>query len=485
MNNVHGGLRRADIEWGIVPTGGIMALADFQAKQKLNKLKGIVREYFTRHDGQVLCLTDDPTFVTLVRALIKDLAISQPETLLTIPDATKALKAITESFGSGKKPVLFIERVLNSVGDTSFLIRQFKDTFPELRIIVLTTTADKNRVMLLHEAGADNFVLKPVSANDMAEKMAVTLAPPGIVRQLLDKARTFIVNNISGDALKCTQKALEIKPDSAAGYVVLGDALRISNNLDKAKLAYERACKYSGDYIEPLQRLADIAKETGQQEMRLEYLKRLDALSPLNAQRKVEIGELHIALGNVEAATQLFDNAVSRVYKDAMAQVAAMTEKIAVSLQDSDPVQAEKYLRQCLELKGKDLTADDISTFNQLGISLRKQGRWQDAVEEYKKALQIAPRAEGLFYNIGMAYAEGKDYESAIKGMQKALSINANLPYSSPTLAYNMGMVFSLGYTRDKAMQCLEIALQLDPGHQGAQKALARLKENEESAAVR
>ncbi len=457
-----------------------MAFTDFQTKQKQNKQKGVVREYFTKRDGQALCLTDDPTFTTLVRNTIKDLAIAKTDLLVIVPEASKALKAITDSFAAGKMPVLFIERVLTGVGDTCFLIRQFKDTFPELRIVVMTTTAEKDRIMLLHESGADNFILKPISGNDLAEKMAATLGQPSVVRQLLDRARTFIVKNVSLEALKITKKALEVKPDNPSGYVVMGDALRIAGDKANAKLAYERACKYSDTYLEPLQRLVDLAKETDKKDMQLEYLKRLDTLSPLNAQRKVEMGELQIALGNTEAATQLFDNAVSRVYKDAMAQVAAMTEKIAMSLQDSDPVQAEKYLRQCLELKGKDLSVDDIATFNQLGISLRKQGRWEDAVDEYKKALRIAPRAEGLFYNIAMAYAEGKNFEAAVQHMQKALSINADLPRTSPVLAYNMGKIFSRGYTRDKACQCFEIALELDPEFEAAQTAMIRLKESPE-----
>jgi tetratricopeptide (TPR) repeat protein len=203
----------------------------------------------------------------------------------------------------------------------------------------------------------------------------------------------------------------------------------------------------------------------------------MDAISPLNAQRKVEIGELLVALGKTESATEIFDTAVSRAYKDAIDQVAAMAQKIAVSLQDSDPVQAEKYLRKCLDLKGNDLTVDDLATFNQLGISLRKQGRWQDSIIEYKKALRIAPKAEGLFYNMGMAYAEGGEFETAVNCMQKALAINPKLPWGGAVLAYNMGMIFSKGYTKDKALQCMEIALKLDAGHDAAAKMLERLKE--------
>lgn len=457
-----------------------MAFADFQAKQQQNKQKAVLRDYFVKRSGQLLCLSDDPTFVNLLRLTVKELAVNQPELIVLIPDASRALKAISDSFAADKKPALFIERVMGTTGETSFLVKQFRESFPELRIFVMTTTAEKGRIMLLYESGADNFVLKPISSIDLIEKMSATLRQPSVIRQLLDKARTLIVKNVSKEAIKITQKVLEVKPDNASGYVVMGDALRVSGMADKAQVAYERACKYSEEYLEPLQKLVDLARETGKPDMQLEYLKRLDTLSPLNAQRKVEMGELQVTLGNTEAAKQLFDTAVHRAYKDAMAQVAAMTEKIAVSLQEADPVQAEKYLRRCLELKGNDLTVDDLSTFNQLGISLRKQGRWQDAIVEYKKALKIAPQAEVLFYNIAMAHAEGKEYDTAIRSMLKALSLNSGLPRSSAGIAYNMGRVFSLGYTRDKAMQCLEIALELQPDHEAARALLDRMREEDE-----
>lgn len=457
-----------------------MAFADFQAKQALNKQKAIIRDYFMKRNGQALCLSDDPTFVALLRSTLKELAISKAGLLVSIPEASRALKAVSESLVEHKMPVLFIEQVLSGTGNTAFLIRQFRDSFPELRIMVMTTTADKDRIMLLHESGADNFILKPLSSNDLIEKMAMTVREPSVIRQLLDKARTFVVKNFGGEAIKITQKVLQVKPDNPSGYVVMGDALRVTGEKDKAKLAYERATKYSDTYLEPLQRLVELAKESDEKEMQLEYLKRLDAISPLNAQRKVEMGELNVALGNTTAATQLFDTAINRAYKDAMAQVASMTEKIAISLQETDPAQAEKYLRKCLELKGKDLTIDDLSTFNQLGISLRKQGRWEDALVEYKRALKIAPNAAVLFYNMGMAHAEGKDYETAIKYMQKALALNSEFPRSNPMVACNMGIVFSLGYTRDKARQCLEIALELDPQLEIAKKALERLSEVED-----
>lgn len=374
-----------------------MAFADFQAKQQQNKQKAVLRDYFVKRSGQLLCLSDDPTFVNLLRLTVKELAVNQPELIVLIPDASRALKAISDSFAADKKPALFIERVMGTTGETSFLVKQFRESFPELRIFVMTTTAEKGRIMLLYESGADNFVLKPISSIDLIEKMSATLRQPSVIRQLLDKARTLIVKNVSKEAIKITQKVLEVKPDNASGYVVMGDALRVSGMADKAQVAYERACKYSEDYLEPLQKLVDLARETGKPDMQLEYLKRLDTLSPLNAQRKVEMGELQVTLGNTEAAKQLFDTAVHRAYKDAMAQVAAMTEKIAVSLQEADPVQAEKYLRRCLELKGNDLTVDDLSTFNQLGISLRKQDGGRTPLSNTKRRSKSLHRRKCSF----------------------------------------------------------------------------------------
>lgn len=466
-----------------------MAFADFQEKQKQNKQKAVLRDFFVKRHGLLLVLSDDPIFVRLLRTTVKELALGNEASLVNLVlDPTKTLKAITDAFNDNRRPALFIERVMTSTGDTSLLIKQYKESFPELRIFVMTTTADKGRIMLMFEAGADNFILKPISGIDLVEKMSATLREPSLVQQLLDKARGFVLRNFGGEAIKITKKILEAKPDNAAGYVVMGDALRVSGNSEQARMAYEKASKFNDNYLEPLQKLVDLAKETGKQDMQLKYLKRLDELSPLNAQRKVELGQLQAAMGNTEAAKQLFDTAISRAYKDAMSQVAAMTEQIAMTLQDSDPVQAEKYLRQCLEIKGQNLSADDLSTFNQLGISLRKQGRWKDAITEYKKALKIVPNSAVLFYNIALAHAEGKENDLAVNSMLKALSLDGALPRSSPVIALNMGKVFSRGYTLDKALKCLEIALELQPGNAEAQRLLSDItaklaKEKEEEQA--
>lgn len=458
-----------------------MAFADFQKKQVQGKHQAVVREFFTKMNGHFICVTDDQTFLALLRNTVKSLALSKSGLIDFLPDPSKILKAITNDLNAKRTPALFIERTMSGTGDTNFMIKQFRDSFPELRIFAMSSNADKGRLMLLHEAGVDNILIKPISAVDLMEKLAISLKPPSPIKQLLDKARGFIASNFGLDALKLTRKVLEVKPDSAAGYVVMGDALRLAGEQDKAQAAYERATKQQENYMEPLQKLADLAKEKQDPDMQYEYLKRLDELSPLNSQRKMEMAELQMARGNTDAAKELFDGAMNRTFKDAMAQVAAVAEKIAMSLQETDPAQAEKYLRKCLDLKGDDLTIDDLTTFNQLGISLRRQGKPFEAIKEYQRALKIAPNSAELYYNMAMAYYEHKEKETAIRSMLKAFQINPALPNTSANIAYNMGKVFATGITKDKARGCLKIALELNPEFKQAKELLAQL--NAEDAA--
>ena len=158
-----------------------------------------------------------------------------------------------------------------------------------------------------------------------------------------------------------------------------------------------------------------------------------------------------------------------------MDQIGTLAERVAGICSEKNPEMAERFLRKALAVKQKQLGPADIRIFNRLGVSLRQQGKWREAIEEYKLALNVVPDDAGLHFNMGMAYAEGNLLHDARKNMEKALELNPDLPRVSAAVAYNMGMVFIKCGARDKARLCLEIALELKPNMKQAQKALAEL----------
>lgn len=452
-----------------------MATADVNMRAKQKQYESTIIEFVTKESGHFIAMSDDQPFLTLLRmTLLKELALTQPDIVTMVLDPAQLLKIVKEVYEKHPAPILFMERLMSG-RDVSFLVRQFKDAFPGMRIIVLTSATERERIMLLHEVGADNFIAKPLSTNTLIEKIAFTLRPQTKLGQLIDTAKDLVQNGQPEKALAVCQQILELKPNSAAGYLVVGDAMRRLNRLEDARVAYETASKQADLFLEPLRRLAELCGEMGDSERQLSYLQRLDALSPLNVERKVDMGSIQLDLGREDEAEALFDQAVEQITREALGNISSLTGRIAGLYAEKDPVKAEKFLRKSLEAKGRFLSREDINTFNQLGISLRQQGRWQDAIIEYQKALKVAPNDENLYYNMGMACAEGKDFKEARGHMIKALELNAELPRASANIAFNFGVVFLQAGARERAEKYLRLALELNPELAAARQALARL----------
>lgn len=448
---------------------------DVAQKMKQKQYESTIIDFVQSQKGRFIAVTDDQAFLSILRTVLnKHLALTQSDILTWVPEPSQLLKVLKNASESHLRYILCIERMIQG-RDLSFLVRQFKAAYPNLYIVVLTIDIEKQRIMYLHEVGADNFIAKPVSANTLIEKLAFTLKPQTKLGQVIDIAKSLLHQGQNEKARQLAKQVLDMKPGSAAGLMVLGDAEKAMGNTDAAREAYESAANNADMYLEPLRKLAELATELGDHRGCLGYLEKLDRLSPLNAERKVSMGEIHLNMGNAQKAEELFEAAVSQVTKDALNQIGAISGRIAVIYAEKDPARSEVFLRRALDSKGKFLTRDDIKLFNQLGISLRQQGKWREAIDEYQKALKVAPDDENLYYNMGMAYAEGKLFREARQSMVQALKINNRLAYVSPGIAYNIGVVFLQSGARDQARHCLEVALELKPDMQIAKAALAKL----------
>jgi len=72
----------------------------------------------------------------------------------------------------------------------------------------------------------------------------------------------------------------------------------------------------------------------------------------------------------------------------------------------------------------EDLLSFILQTYNSLGIQARREGNFEKAVTELKKALSVSPDDEALLYNLARAYAAKKEKKPAVESIQKALKIN-------------------------------------------------------------
>jgi tetratricopeptide (TPR) repeat protein len=292
---------------------------------------------------------------------------------------------------------------------------------------------------------------------------------------LIDKGKRHMATGEYEKALKVSLKVLEIKPGSPAGLMLQGDALK---NLDKRKdaaRAYLEATKEAKLYLEPIKKLAEFFKEEGDMEQELKYLEQLDKLSPLNVERKVDIGGLNIKMGNSDMAKEVFDQAIHLTQRQIAGMLSNVTKYIAEQCMESSPELAEEYLRQSLDAKKDMLTKADVETFNTLGLALRRQGRWEDAVKEYTKALKVAPEDENLHYNMAMAYVDGRSYRQAEAMVDKVLNLNEDFGAESEIVCFNIAYIFLIVKKQKKALEFFQKTLAINPENAEAQKMVKKL----------
>lgn len=433
-----------------------------------------VVNFIKNDNGIYVAISDDVSFIKVFRSTLqKHLMI--PESALRIYNDDKtALKDLKKLSIRKKKNFIFLERVLGYKQKTS-LLNEIKNKIDNIYIVLLTTEVDRSILIYLHEIGADNFITKPISVNTLIEKIALTLKPQGKIGQLIGKGKSLVESGNFEAALAISEEILKIKPNSAGALMVKGDAYKNLGMRDQALEAYEAASREALLYLEPLKKLAGFFEESGDKKSQLKFLEKLDKLSPLNLDRKIDMGSINVDLGKIEKAEGLFDQAVKLASKETTVFVGDVNMRIAELCLEKDPQLSEKFYRQALDSKKDKLDTSDIETFNRLGIALRKQGKWQEAIEEYKKALDVDPDEANLYYNMAMAYSEGKRKEDAYRSIMKAYRLNESFYNNNDRVAYNAGMICFNAKELEDALKFFKIALKINPGNTKAQKRIREI----------
>jgi len=257
--------------------------------------------------------------------------------------------------------------------------------------------------------------------------------------------------------------------------MLMGDAYRGLDKQEEMIAAYEHACYVGELFMEPLHKLVSYFREKNDRQNELVFLEKLDAVSPLNTDRKMDIARLHLELGHNDDAKDTFESVMRHTTKSVMNVLSDTATKIGnIYAANNDP-EAEKYLRRAIEVHGNHLDKSHMHLFNNLGILLRKNKKWKEAVEEYKKAIAIDKENDVLFYNIALAYDDGEDRHNAYSCIREALRINPALYKNDSVVSTNIGMILSKTDEINEARRYLQHALTLNQDNRQAQQLLSTM----------
>jgi tetratricopeptide (TPR) repeat protein len=272
------------------------------------------------------------------------------------------------------------------------------------------------------------------------------------------------------EALEVTDRILLLKPSSARGLAMRGDALLGVGETDKAAQSYMAAHESKPIFMAPLIKLAETFKNMDD-DRALGYMKQLDEISPLNPERKIEIAEQHLLRNEPEEAEAYLDKGMEVAERETSSMVGDLTERIVDAVSAVAPHLAVKYLNQVIDTK-RVLGRDDLIHFNKLGIILRGEGKWSEAVTVYEKALLIVRDDPVIHYNMGLAYWEGDERMKALGCFEKALKLNPEFYIGSVGVTLNIGSLYLALREYELAEPFFEHVLELDPKNQTAKKRL-------------
>jgi len=103
------------------------------------------------------------------------------------------------------------------------------------------------------------------------------------------------------------------------------------------------------------------------------------------------------------------------------------------------------------------------------GNTYLKISHYAEAIEIYKKALQINPEHYIVWCNIGVAYSKSNHTVKGIEALIKSTQINPQ--YANAW--YNLGDAYFRSSQRDKAAEAFQQAIYVDPNHAIAKQYLS------------
>lgn len=164
-----------------------------------------------------------------------------------------------------------------------------------------------------------------------------------------------------------------------------------------------------------------------------------------NAEVYYNMGYIKTAQGKYEDALRCFakatiiNNAFAEAYQKMGECYLHLGQKrhAQASLQRAADIYADKKMDGNAELVLKEvlkINPDTINVYNSLGILYRRQGKYDLAIRQYKKALRVNAIDENILYNLARTYYEVGEFSEAKPVLERALSLNPNFNHGRELL---------------------------------------------------
>ena len=265
-------------------------------------------------------------------------------------------------------------------------------------------------------------------------------------------AEDYLVQGKIKEAIAVCQQALKIRPDFIHAYVTLGNALQAGGKIEAAIRSYSQALELQPNFAEVRANIGSMYFKMGRLEEAIAHYQQAIALSPDLAGAHWNLGKVYHKHGDIEAAIACFQR-TSELNPQLVGADFHFNLANRLFTQGKRDEAIESY-EKALAIK-----PDWAEAYGNIGSARSQQGDLDAAIVNYQQAVALKPELEVLHFNLGNSFLQQNKYEEAITHYQNTLKIKPDWA----EVHANLGSCFSMQGRLEEALTSYQEALRFKP----------------------
>lgn len=178
-------------------------------------------------------------------------------------------------------------------------------------------------------------------------------------------------------------------------------------------------------------------------------------------------GKQALDSGNAKEAINIF----SKILRTNPIDASALSGLCFAYLMRGNMDQAMNKFTRMMEITPTPNTKDTRIKLCNTAEDLSQKGKYHEAIDVYKKAIEISPDFFETHYNLAIVYSSINQIDNAIAHLKKALNLND----SDASVHNNLGVLYFKKNMYNDAKRCFERALLIDAHYKEAQQNIGKV----------
>lgn len=293
-----------------------------------------------------------------------------------------------------------------------------EDDLRSIPFLIVSGESVQDVIACVGEWGVFDYVVKPFSYDILKSRVELVFErlrdPEELLFREVERLKEL---GFYREALKKIEGLEVSKGLNARWLTVKGESQMALDRMEDAEKTLTQALAHSDKYLPAHKSSAELHLKQGNIDRAIHFLSRADELSPMDMNRKVNLGRLLFQQGRESEGRVFLDRAVKN---SSPAERAAILLKVAETYMENNRfAEAEELFLKLLKTN-----KNDVEAYNRLGIALRRQGKFDEAEAYYRMALESHPENPILLYNLGVLQFSRHQKEKARKSLLEALRLD-------------------------------------------------------------